>query len=138
MGLGWLIYELSGSSLALGYLGAAAGFPALLTTLFGGALADRINKRHLLMVTSALTALLLALLAFLDFAEIVEVWHVIAIAGAISLVTGFDWPVRQAIFPELIDREDMMSAVSLTTVIWQATRMVMPALGGIIIAVSDT
>jgi len=138
MGLGWLIYELSGSSLTLGYLGAAAGFPAILTTLFGGALADRINKRYLLMVTSTLTALLLALLAFLDFAQIIQVWHVLAIAGSISIITGFDWPVRQAIFPALIDRKDMMSAVSLTTVIWQATRMVMPALGGIIIAVSDT
>jgi MFS family permease len=138
MGLGWLVYELSGSSLALGYLGAAAGLPAIITTLFGGALADRIDKRMLLIVTSVLTAVLLALLAYLDWAGIVQVWQVIAIAGAISVITGFDWPARQSIFPSLIDREDMMSAVVLTTVIWQATRMVMPALGGLIIALSDT
>jgi MFS family permease len=138
MGLGWLVYELSGSALALGYLGAAAGLPAVLTTLFGGALADNLDKRHLLMVTSLLIAGLLGLLAFLDQSGLVEVWHVIAITGAISVVTGFDWPVRQAIFPSLIDRKDMMSAVALTTVIWQACRMVMPAFGGIIIAVSDT
>jgi MFS family permease len=138
MGLGWLVYELSNSSLALGYLGAAAGLPAIVTTLFGGALADQIDKRMLLIVTSVLTAVLLALLAYLDWAGIVQVWQVIAIAGAISVITGFDWPARQSIFPSLIDREDMMSAVVLTTVIWQATRMVMPALGGLIIAISDT
>ena len=78
MGLGWLVYELSNSSLALGYLGAAAGLPAIVTTLFGGALADQIDKRRLLIVTSALTATLLALLAYLDWAGVVQVWHVIA------------------------------------------------------------
>lgn len=138
MGLGWLVYELSNSSLMLGYLGAAAGLPAIATTLFGGALADQIDKRMLLIVTSVLTAALLALLAYLDWTGTVQVWQVIAIAGAISVITGFDWPARQSIFPALIDREDMMSAVALTTVIWQATRMVMPALGGLIIAISDT
>ena len=138
MGLGWLVYELSSSSLALGYLGAAAGLPAIVTTLFGGAFADQIDKRMLLIVTSVSIAVLLALLAYLDWAGIVQVWQVIAIAGAISIITGFDWPARQSIFPSLIEREDMMSAVALTTVIWQATRMVMPAFGGLIIAVSDT
>ncbi len=138
MGLAWLVYELSGSALMLGYLGAATGLPAVLTTLFGGALADRVDKRRLLILTSILTCLLLALLAYLDFAGVVTVWHVIIIAGLISIITGFDWPARQAIFPSLIDREDMMSAVALTTIIWQATRMVMPAFGGLVIALTDT
>ncbi len=138
MGLGWLVWELSSSSLMLGYLGAAAGIPAAALTVFGGALADRLDKRLVLMVTSLLTAALLALLTYLDYTELVQVWHVIVITGAISVVTGFDWPVRQSIFPSLIERSDMMSAVALTTVIWQATRMVMPAFGGIVIAVADT
>ena len=122
----------------LGYLGAAAGIPAALLTIFGGALADRLNKRFVLMVTSILTAALLGLLAYLDYTDLVQVWQVILITSTISVVTGFDWPVRQSIFPSLIERSDMMSAVALTTVIWQATRMVMPALGGVIIAVADT
>ncbi|MBO6563691.1 MAG: MFS transporter [Pseudomonadales bacterium] len=138
MGLAWLVYELSESALMLGYLGAAMGFPAVLTTLFGGALADRVNKRRLLEATSILTFLLLALLSWLDWSGQVTAWHAIAIAAGISIITGFDWPARQAIFPALIEREDMMSAVALTTVIWQATRMVMPALGGVVIALTDT
>ncbi len=138
MGLGWLVWELSSSSLMLGYLGAAAGIPAALLTIFGGALADRLDKRLVLMGTSLLTAALLAMLTLLDKTELVEVWHVIFITAAISVVTGFDWPVRQSIFPSLIERSDMMSAVALTTFIWQATRMVMPAFGGIVIAYADT
>ena len=138
MGLAWLLYELTESALMLGYLGGAMGLPATLTTLFGGALADRVNKRRLLEVTSILTCVLLILIAWLDWSEQVAAWHIIAVAAAISVIIGFDWPSRQAIFPALIERDDMMSAVALTTVIWQATRMVMPALGGVIIAVGDT
>ena len=138
MGLGWLVWELSASSLMLGYLGAAAGIPAALLTIFGGALADRLDKRAVLMATSLITAGLLGLLSYLDYANLIQVWQVIFITALISVVTGFDWPVRQSIFPSLIERSDMMSAVALTTVIWQATRMVMPALGGIIIAIADT
>lgn len=138
MALGWLVYELSNSSLALGYLGAAYSLPAILLMLFGGALADRFDKRFVMMITSLATTILLGVLAYLDYAEIVEVWHVIVIAALISIVFGFDWPVRNAIFPALIHRDDMMSAVALTTIIWQATRMVMPAIGGVLIAISDT
>jgi predicted MFS family arabinose efflux permease len=78
------------------------------------------------------------LLAALDFTGAVEVWHVIVIAALIGLTSGFDWPARQAFFPSLIDRKQLMSAVALNSVLWQGTRMVMPAIGGIVIAVSGT
>ena len=138
LGQGWLVYQLTGSALMLGYLGAAASIPAIAMTLFGGALADRLDKGRVLMTTSLIVASLLALLAFLDFSGTVEAWHVIAIAAVVSFTQGIDWPTRQSIFPTLIERDDMMSAVALTSIIWQSTRMVMPALGGLIIAFVDT
>jgi MFS family permease len=138
MAQGWLIYQLTGSALALGYLGAAAAIPAIVMTLFGGALADRLNKRHVLMVTSASVACLLVALAILDASNLVEPWHVILIAAAISLTSGLDWPTRQSIFPTLIERDDMMSAVALNSIIWQSSRMIMPAFGGIGIALFGT
>ena len=85
----------------LGYLGAAAGIPAALLTIFGGALADRLDKRFVLIATSLITAALLAFLTYLDFTNLVQVWQVILITGSISVVTGFDWPVRQAIWTHL-------------------------------------
>jgi MFS family permease len=138
MGQGWLVYELSKSAMNLGYLGAAASIPTIAMTLFGGALADRLDKRLVLMTTSLLVAFLLLALAILDYSETVAVWHVLLIAGLIALVSGFDWPTRQAIFPLLIDSRNMMSAVALNSIIWQSCRMIMPAFGGVLIYHSDT
>jgi MFS family permease len=121
MAQGWLLYELTESTVQLGYLGAAASIPAILMTLFGGALADRINRKRLLMTTSALVASLMLTLAWLDGSTRVESWHIILIAGLVSFISGFDWPTRQAIFPTLIHKEDMMSAVALNSIIWQSS-----------------
>ena len=138
LGKGWLVFELSGSPLKLGLLGAAGAIPQILVTLFGGVLADQLDKRKVLMVTSLIVASLLVLLGLLDASGVVEVWHVIAIAALIGFTSGFDWPARQALFPSLIDRKHMMSAVALNSVLWQGTRMIVPAIGGIVIALSST
>lgn len=138
LGQGWLIFELSGSAFQLGVLGAAAALPNMLMTLAGGVIADRFDKRRILMCTSLTTALLLTLLAWLDASGRVAVWHVLGIAALISMITGLDWPVRVSLYPQLIDRAAFMSAVALNSFIWQASRMAIPAAGGIIIAAADT
>ena len=138
MGQGWLVYELSGSPLQLGYLGAASSIPTIAAALVGGVIADRVDRRGMLIATSSIIAGLLALLAVLDGSGVVAVWHVLAIAAAIALIAGLDFPSQQAFFPSLIEREHMMSAVSLNSMLWQGSRMILPALGGVVIAVSDT
>ena len=138
MGQGWLVFELSGSPLQLGFLGAASSIPTIMASLAGGVIADRVDRRRLIIVTSLVIAFLLALLAALDGNEAVAVWHVLAIAGSIALIVGFDFPARLAFFPSLIGRDHMMSAVALNAMLWQGTRMFLPALGGIIIAFTDT
>ncbi len=138
MGQGWLVYELTGSALQLGLLGAAASIPTIVASLAGGVVADRVNRRRLLIATSLVIAALLALLAALDGSGLVAVWHVLAIAAAVAFIIGFDFPARLAFFPHLIRREHMMSAVALNAMLWQGTRMVLPAIGGAIIALSDT
>ena len=138
MGQGWLVFELSGSPLHLGFLGAASSIPTIAAALVGGVIADRVDRRQMIIVTSASIACLLALLALLDGSGVVAVWHVLAIAGAIALIVGFDFPSRQAFFPSLITREHMMSAVALNSMLWQVSRMLIPALGGVVIALSGT
>ena len=138
MGQGWLVYELSGSPLQLGFLGAASSIPTIAAALVGGVVADRVDRRRMLVVTSAAIAGLLALLSILDGRGVVAVWHVLAIAGTIALIAGFDFPARLAFFTSLIRREHMMSAVALNSMLWQGSRMFFPALGGVIIALSDT
>ena len=132
----WLVYELSGSTVDLGILGAVTALPAIIVTVAGGVIADRYDKKNVLIVTTALNTGLLALLTILAFLELVTVWQIWLIAGVISLVSGVDWPTRQSFFPHLIDRSALLSAVALNSVLWQATRMVLPALGGVLIAAS--
>ena len=136
--MGWHVYDLTQSELALGILGAATAIPAVLLTLVGGVLADRFEKRRLLLATTFANTLLLALLAVLDAAGQVNEWHLWAVAGGISIVSGIDWPARQSFFVHLIDRQGLVSAVALNSVLWQVTRMVLPAVGGLMIARFDT
>jgi MFS family permease len=139
IGQGVLVFDLSGSEFLLGLAGAVTGIATIIVTLFGGVVADRVNKRMLLAATSLLVAGLLFLLATLDVMEVVRVWHVIAIASAIGIVVGFDSPARQSIFPLLIDgRDQMMSAVALNSVVWQGTRIIVPAIGGFALAYFGT
>jgi len=130
---GWLVYEITGSKLSLGYLGLAAGLPAILLNLFGGVVADKVDKRRLLMTTQIISSLVMFALATLVILDLHQVWHLMAAAFLIGSVQAFDAPTRQAIFPSLIEPEDMMNAVALNSMVWQGTRVIGPAVGGIII-----
>lgn len=135
---GWLVYQLTGSAWHLGLLGAAVAIPNILVTLIGGVIADRVDKRLIMMGTSLATSLLLTLLAVLDGLDSISLWQVLTIVASISLITGLDWPARVSIYALLVDREAFMNAAALNAVIWQSTRMAMPALGGLLIASSGT
>tara|TARA_B100000214_G_scaffold237822_1_gene173947 strand:+ start:1598 stop:2734 length:1137 start_codon:yes stop_codon:yes gene_type:complete len=139
MAQGWLIVDgLDGSALSLGYLGAASSLPTILINLFGGALADRIDRRKLIMIISGCASLVLLILAVLDSTNYVKIWHVILLASIQAFIMGFDGPVRSSFFPLLIERKHMMSAVALGSIMWQFSRLVTPVLGGIIIRYGDT
>ncbi len=139
MAQGWLIVDkLGGTALSLGYLGAATAIPTILVTMFGGVLADRVDRRKLIMVVSAASSLLLLLLAILDATNAIQIWHVVVIASLQGLVMGFDGPVRSSFFPLLIERKQMMSAVALGSVMWQFSRLVTPIAGGLLIRYGGT
>lgn len=130
-GMLWLIAnDLGGSPGILGVLGGAIAIPTILVNLFGGVLADRLDRRMIMIVISGVTAALMTLLAVLVVTDLVEIWHVVAIAGAQGFFQGFDGPVRSSFFPLLIERKHMMSAVALNSVMWQFSRIVTPLFAG--------
>ena len=135
---GWLTYELTGSPLYLGYVGLANASAAIALNLFGGVFADKLDKRKLIFVCQLITASLIFLLGALTVLEVVRVWHIIVLAFAAGAVNAFDQPARQALYPHLIDRRVMMSAVALNSAIWQGTRIVAPAIAGFIISLIGT
>ena len=139
VGQGWLIVnELGGSPIDLGYLGAASALPTIAVNIFGGVVADRVNRRLLLIMTSVLTVTLLSVLALLTVTEVVRIWHVIAISAVLGLVFGVEWPARNAFFPALIGRAHIMSAVALNSILWQGGRVVSPAIAGFVIRLFGT
>ena len=135
---GWLTYELTGSPLYLGYVGLANASAAIALNLFGGVFADRLDKRRLIFATQLITASLIFLLGILTVLEVVRVWHIICLAFAAGAVNAFDQPARQALYPHLIDRKVMVSAVALNSAIWQGTRIVAPAAAGFVISLAGT
>src|SRR2546428_3794600 len=130
----WLIYQLTGSPLPLGYVGLANGVPAVCLNLFGGVFADKFDQRRLIMVTQSLTASFIFVLATLTLLDAVQVWHIVVIAFCAGAVESFDQPARQSLYPHLIDRKIMGSAVALNSCIWQGTRIIIPAVAGCFIA----
>jgi MFS family permease len=105
---GWLIWTLTGSELLLGALGLSTAIPAVLLFLFGGVVADKVDLRRLLIVLQWVTALALLTFATLAATGRLQIWHVFAVAFVFGVVQAFDQPSRQALFPHLIDRQDLI------------------------------
>ncbi|MDP2720290.1 MAG: MFS transporter [Dehalococcoidia bacterium] len=123
----WLAYELTRSPLYLGFVGGATAVGSLGFTLFGGVVADRIDRRRLVMITQFSTGVLNLFLAILVVTGMVNIWHILIIAFLIGSVSAFDSPTRAAIVPHLLgDRKDLMSAIAMTSLIWQSMRIVGP------------
>ena len=129
----WLIFDLTGSALQLGLLGLARAVPGIIMNLVGGVLADKLDQRRLLIAASTLTAALFATLATLTFTGNVQVWHVLAAVFGAGACEAFMQPSRQSLFPHLIDRQHMMSAVGLNSAVHPGTRMFAPIIAGVLI-----
>jgi MFS family permease len=133
---GYLVYQLTGSTFMLGVVGFAQSIPFLFFALFGGVLADRFERRRLMLVTQSALMLLAFLLAYLTLSGRVTVWMVVAIALANGVVNAFNVPVRQSIISDLVDREDLSNAIAMNSTQVQLSRVTGPALAGIMLVVT--
>jgi len=127
---GWLVWQMTGSELALGIVSFAVGTPILLFSIFGGAVADRLNKRDLLIAAQAFAALISMVIAILIATNMIQYWHLVASAVATGFSFVFNGPARQAIIPELVQRRELLNAISLNATAMNVTRVVGFAAGG--------
>jgi MFS family permease len=130
----WLVLELTGSGVALGTVTALQFLPTLVLGPWGGLIADRMDKRKLVIWTQAASALLALALGLLTVTHVVTLWMVFALALGLGLVTMIDMPTRQTFVMEMVGREHVTNAVSLNGVIVNASRVVGPAVAGVLIA----
>ena len=129
----WLVLHLTGSGVALGIVVGLQFLPMLLFGPFGGLVADRMNKRSLLYATQTAGGLLALALGLLVVTDAVQLWQVYLLAALLGVVNVFDNPARQTFVMEMVGRDDLPNAVSLNTVVMNASRVVGPAIGGLVI-----
>lgn len=127
---GWLVLLLTNSAFWLGVVGFAGSIPFLLFSLFGGVIADRVNKRRLLFVTQTVMMLLAFLLAALAWFKVITVWEVAAIAFMNGVAMSMNAPSYQALVPRLVRREDLTNAIALNSAQFNMSRILGPTLGG--------
>ncbi|MEV0695243.1 MFS transporter [Streptomyces sp. NPDC050388] len=130
----WLVLQLTGSGTALGLVVAAQFLPVLLLGPYGGLIADRADKRRLLLTTQAALAFLALLLGLLTATHLVRLWMVVLLAVALGTVNAVDNPTRQTFVPEVVGPHLLRNAVSLNSVMTNAARAIGPALAGVLIA----
>ena len=130
---GWLVYDISGSSLALGAIRFATMLPFALLALWGGIVADRHSKRQILMFTQSASMLLAFGLAALVYFGKVEVWHVAVIGFLLGTVNAFDVPARQSFVVELVGKQDLINGIALNSSMFNLARVVGPAIAGLLI-----
>lgn len=130
---GWLVYELTKSAFALGVVGFATRLPVIFLSLIAGVLADRVEKRRILLVTQVVSMILAFVLAGLTLSGRVEFWQVVVLGALAGATHSFDAPTRQSFYKELVGEEDLMNAIALNSTIFNAARLVGPALAGVLI-----
>ena len=131
---GYLIYQLTKSPEYLGYASFANGLPSWLFTLYAGAIADRVPRRTLMVITQSSMLVLAFVMAALSFTNSIQWWHILILTFLLGISNAFDAPARQAFVLEMVDREDMTNAIALNSTMFNSALVLGPAFGGLVYA----
>lgn len=129
----WLVYDITHSTAALGFIAFLNAIPLLFLSLFGGVLADRIDRRKLIVVTQILYMLLAFFLAGLVWMKTVEVWHIAVLSLLGGIITAFDLPARQAMVTDMVGKEDLMNAIAMNSMAFNLARILGPTVAGLMV-----
>jgi MFS family permease len=133
LAINWLVLVLTNSPLALGTVNLVRGLPTLLLSLVGGVVADRFDRRWLMVWTQLGQALCTAALAWLATEGTLQIWHIYGLLIVRGVVQAINSPARSSIVGDLVPRSDITNAIALHSTVFNATRMIGPALAGVLI-----
>lgn len=132
----WLAYTLTKSPFLLSLVGAMQFTPVLLFSLFVGPFIDRFSKKKILLFTQTTSSIIILLLAVLVVTDNIRYWHILVMAAALGMVNTLDMPARQSFVIELVGKEDLMNAIALNSSVFNAARIVGPAIAGVLMSVA--
>ena len=130
----WLIYRLTGSALFLGLVGFASSLPALILAPISGVTADRFKRRDILLTTQILCVIQGIVLSVLFFSGHINKWQILILAIFLGIANSFDVTARQTFIPLLVKKDDLINAIALNSSMFNAARIIGPALAGLLIA----
>ena len=133
--MGWLLYRLTGSALLLGTVAFAQQIPSLFIMPFAGVLADRFNRRKVIIISQAAAMVVAFVLAFVVLLDVVTVPMIITLAAVNGTILAFDTPFRNSFVPDMItNRADLGNAIALNSSLYNLARFIGPPIGGVLIA----
>lgn len=131
----WLVFQLTNSAFLLGVVGFLGSIPIFVLSLFGGVLADRVNKKNILIFTQVSFMFLAFLLATLTQFRLINPQQIMFIALLNGIIMAFDAPARQSIVVELVGKKHLFNAITLNSVAFNSSRIIGPAIAGVLISV---
>jgi MFS family permease len=129
----WQIYELTNSPLHLGLTGLARAIPVIGLSLMGGIIADRVNRRHIILLAQGVSGLVALALAALTQTGLIDVWHIYASTMLSGLIMALSAPARSALIPNLVPRHHLLNAIALQATVWQIANIIGPSIAGLLI-----
>jgi MFS family permease len=135
--MSWLVYRMTNSPLLLGIVGFSSQIPSFIFGPFAGIIADRFNRHRLLVITQTLSMIQAFILAFLTLTGTIAVWHIIVLGVFLGLINALDIPARQSFIVEMVEKkENLGNAIALNSLMFNAARLIGPAIAGILIAMA--
>lgn len=135
--LSWLVYRMSKSPVVLGMVDCAQLLPMLLFGLIGGAVADRFDRKKVLLFVQSLAMLQATILATLTLTHQIQVWHAIVLVSILGTLSAFEVPSRQALIVQIVGKKDLVNAISLNSSLFNGARAVGPALAAYVVMASS-
>jgi MFS family permease len=133
MAQSWVMTSLTGSAAMMGMVNFAAGLPMIALAMVGGACADRHDRRHILLVTQVVQIALALLVGGLVASGQIRIWHILSVAFLLGISNSFEMPAASALVPELVPKGLMAPAIALDRSVFHGTRLIGPALAGVVI-----
>lgn len=133
--MSWLVYRLTGSAMMLGVVGFTSQIPIIFLSPIAGVLADRWERRRLLIIIQSLAMFQAILLAFVVLSGIVQIWQIILFSLILGVVNAFDVPIRQSFVVEMVEhREDLGNAIALNSSMLNSAHLIGPSIAGLLVA----
>jgi len=132
----WLVYKMTNSAFILGIVGFSGQLPLFIIAPFAGVIADRWDKKRMLLITQSLALLQALILAVLVFLNLITIWHLIVLSVFLGIINAFDMPIRQSFVVDMLDnqKQDINNAIALNSSMVNGARLIGPSIAGILIA----